>query len=108
MLQEVADAHSATPAQIALAWVIRHPAVAAIPGASSVQQVEENAAAAEIVLTDDEFDSLAIASTRCPVTVLDESPRTTSSALRHCARVGKYWSKTVFEDFRIRYFEPSD
>ncbi|HTQ92094.1 MAG TPA: aldo/keto reductase, partial [Streptosporangiaceae bacterium] len=31
-LREVADAHAATPAQIALAWVIRHPAVVAIPG----------------------------------------------------------------------------
>ena len=34
VLREVADAHSATPAQIALAWVIHHPAVVAIPGAS--------------------------------------------------------------------------
>ena len=34
-LREVADAHSVTPAQVALAWVIRHPVVAAIPGASS-------------------------------------------------------------------------
>jgi aryl-alcohol dehydrogenase-like predicted oxidoreductase len=32
-LREVADAHAATPAQIALAWAIHHPAVAAIPGA---------------------------------------------------------------------------
>jgi aryl-alcohol dehydrogenase-like predicted oxidoreductase len=37
-LREVASAHSVTAAQIALAWVIRHPAVAAIPGASSVEQ----------------------------------------------------------------------
>ena len=32
-LREVADAHAATPAQIALAWVIHRPAVVAIPGA---------------------------------------------------------------------------
>src|ERR1019366_4277460 len=50
-LREVADAHSATPAQIALAWVIRHPAVVAIPGASTVAQLESNVAAAEIDLT---------------------------------------------------------
>src|SRR5262245_50872099 len=31
-LRDVARAHSATPAQVALAWAIRHPAVAAIPG----------------------------------------------------------------------------
>jgi hypothetical protein len=37
-LREVADAHGVTPAQIALARVIRHPAVVAMPGASSVAQ----------------------------------------------------------------------
>ena len=47
VLREVADAHSATPAQVALAWVIQRPAVVAIPGASSVEQLESNVAAAE-------------------------------------------------------------
>jgi len=64
VLAEVAGAHSATPAQIALAWVIRHPAVAAIPGASSVEQLERNVAAAEIDLTDDQYQALADAATR--------------------------------------------
>src|SRR6516162_9109755 len=63
-LREVASAHSATPAQIALAWAIRRPAVVAIPGASSVEQVESNAAAAEIDLTDDECQALEAASDR--------------------------------------------
>ena len=63
-LREVADAHSATPAQIALAWVIHHPAVTAIPGASSVEQLESNAAAAEIELTDDEYQALQAAAAR--------------------------------------------
>jgi aryl-alcohol dehydrogenase-like predicted oxidoreductase len=68
-LQAVADAHSATPAQIALAWVIRNPAVVAIPGASSVEQLEHNVAAAEIDLTDEEDQTLRIASDRFnPVT----------------------------------------
>ena len=68
-LRLVADAHSATPAQIALAWVIRHPAVVAIPGASSVGQVESNAAAAGIGLTDDQYQALNEASARFrPVT----------------------------------------
>lgn len=62
VLREVAEAHSATPAQIALAWVIRHPAVVAIPGASSVGQLEANVAAAEIDLRDDEFHALDVAS----------------------------------------------
>jgi aryl-alcohol dehydrogenase-like predicted oxidoreductase len=63
-LREVADAHSATPAQIALAWVIHHPAVAAIPGASSVEQIESNAAAVDIELTDGEYQALQTASDR--------------------------------------------
>jgi len=68
-LREVADAHAATPAQIALAWVIRHPAVVAIPGASSVGQVESNAAAADIDLTEDEYQALHAAAVRFrPVT----------------------------------------
>jgi len=68
-LREVADAHTATPAQIALAWVIYHPAVVAIPGASSVGQVESNAAAADIDLTEDEYQALRAAAVRFrPVT----------------------------------------
>jgi aryl-alcohol dehydrogenase-like predicted oxidoreductase len=63
-LREVADAHSATPAQIALAWVIHRPAVVAIPGASSVEQLEGNAAAADIDLTEDEYQALHAAATR--------------------------------------------
>jgi aryl-alcohol dehydrogenase-like predicted oxidoreductase len=68
-LRTVAHAHSATPAQIALAWVIRSPAVVAIPGASSVEQLERNVAAAEIDLTDEEYQDLTDASERfSPVT----------------------------------------
>jgi len=76
VLREVAEAHSATPAQIALAWVIRHPAVAAIPGASSVEQLEHNAAAADIDLTDDQYQALAAAAARFqPITGRAAIPR---------------------------------
>ena len=54
VVRAVADAHGAQPAQIALAWLIALPRVVVIPGASSVEQVEFNAAAAEIDLTADE------------------------------------------------------
>jgi aryl-alcohol dehydrogenase-like predicted oxidoreductase len=60
-LREVADAHAATPAQIALAWVIHHPAVVAIPGASNVGQLESNVAAADIDLTEEEYQALHVA-----------------------------------------------
>jgi aryl-alcohol dehydrogenase-like predicted oxidoreductase len=79
VLRQVATAHSAAPAQIALAWVIRHPAVAAIPGASSVEQLESNVAAAEIELTDDQYQSLAAAADRF-------RPITGRAALPHLAR----------------------
>jgi len=64
VLREVADAHDATFAQVALAWVIRSQAVVAIPGASSVAQLESNAAAAEIDLTEDEWQALRDAAVR--------------------------------------------
>ena len=57
----MADAPPRPPAQIALAWVIHHPAVVAIPGASSVGQLESNIAAAEIKLADDEYRALQAA-----------------------------------------------
>jgi len=53
-LREIAAAHGATPAQVGLAWVIRRPNVVAIPGASSVEQLEANVAAADLDLTDAE------------------------------------------------------
>ena len=69
VLREVADAHHASAAQVALAWVIRHPAVTAIPGASTVEQLERNVAAADIELSDDEYAALSAASDRFrPVT----------------------------------------
>ena len=61
-LREVGAAHDATPAQVALAWVIRHSNVVAIPGASSVSQLEQNVAAADLELSDDEQQRLTAAS----------------------------------------------
>lgn len=61
VLRDMGDAHDATPAQIALAWLVHHPAVVAIPGASSLEQLEHNVAAADIVLRDDEFAALTAA-----------------------------------------------
>lgn len=57
-LRQVADAHDATSSQVALAWTVRSGNVIAIPGASSVAQVESNAAAADLVLTDTETEAL--------------------------------------------------
>jgi aryl-alcohol dehydrogenase-like predicted oxidoreductase len=61
VLREVADAHDARPAQIALAWLVALPRVVVIPGASSVGQLESNAAAADIDLAADEQAALTAA-----------------------------------------------
>jgi len=61
VLREIADAHDASPAQIALAWLVALPRVVVIPGASGVEQVESNAAAAEIDLAGDEQATLTAA-----------------------------------------------
>ena len=61
-LREVAQAHRVTPAQAALAWVVRRPNVVAIPGAKSLRQLEENAEAADIELSPDEAAALDDAS----------------------------------------------
>jgi aryl-alcohol dehydrogenase-like predicted oxidoreductase len=61
-IAEVAAAHAATPAQVALAWVLAHPNTVVIPGARTVEQLEENARAADLVLTADEVARLTRAS----------------------------------------------
>ncbi|MCV7258101.1 aldo/keto reductase [Mycobacterium shimoidei] len=61
-LQKIAAEHNATPSQLALAWLLkRSPVMLPIPGTSSVAHLEENVAAAEITLSDDEFETLAAA-----------------------------------------------
>lgn len=59
VLAEIASRHGATPAQVALAWLIRKPNIVVIPGASSVRQMEENAAAADVDLSDEENAKLS-------------------------------------------------
>jgi pyridoxine 4-dehydrogenase len=56
---EAAEAHDATPGQIALAWLLRRsPVMLPIPGTGSVEHLEENVGAAEIELTDEELATL--------------------------------------------------
>ncbi|SON63503.1 General stress protein 69 [Mycobacterium simulans] len=58
-LQKIAAAHHATPAQLAVAWLLkRSPVMLPIPGTSRVAHLEENVAAAEITLSDEEFETL--------------------------------------------------
>jgi diketogulonate reductase-like aldo/keto reductase len=57
-LREVAKRHDATPAQIAIAWGLRHPHVISIPKAVDPAHVRENAAAGEIVLTEEDLAAI--------------------------------------------------
>ena len=60
VLNEVAQAHRATPKQIALAWLLqRSPMMLPIPGTSSIEHLEENIAAASVRLTEEEYERLA-------------------------------------------------
>jgi aryl-alcohol dehydrogenase-like predicted oxidoreductase len=102
VLRDVAQAHGATPAQIALAWVIRHPSVAAIPGASSVGQLESNVAAAEILLADDEYEALRAASQQFREFGRPWPPRgRMRSELKHCVRAARYLAKTAWHDLKV-------
>jgi pyridoxine 4-dehydrogenase len=59
-VEEIADAHDATPAQVALAWLLQDTAVTIpIPGTSSLEHLEENVAARDLSLTDAELAALA-------------------------------------------------
>jgi len=57
-LQAIAERRSATPVQIALAWVLRQPGVYAIPKAARVEHVRENAGALDIELAADELHEI--------------------------------------------------
>ncbi|MDI5976031.1 aldo/keto reductase [Amycolatopsis magusensis] len=60
VLEQAAKDHGSSPAQLALAWLLRRsPVVLPIPGTRSVAHLEENVAAAQIDLTDAEFEALS-------------------------------------------------
>lgn len=61
VLRNVADRHGATPAQVALAWVLRQNAVIAVPKAGTPAHVRENRAALDIRLTHQDLDDLNLA-----------------------------------------------
>jgi aryl-alcohol dehydrogenase-like predicted oxidoreductase len=56
---DAAERHDATPGQVALAWLLaRSPVMLPIPGTGSVEHLEENAAAAELRLDEDELEAI--------------------------------------------------
>lgn len=57
-LNEIAERHGATPAQVALAFLLRRPGVIVIPKAATQGHVQTNAAAASLRLEDADFETL--------------------------------------------------
>jgi pyridoxine 4-dehydrogenase len=68
-LQRIAAEHDATASQLALAWLLkRSPVMLPIPGTSKVSHLEQNVAAAEIELSDEEFETLSRAGSESSAT----------------------------------------
>jgi aryl-alcohol dehydrogenase-like predicted oxidoreductase len=60
VLNQVAQAHHASPTQVALAWLLwRSPVILPIPGTSSIEHLEQNVAASSVRLRDEEYYELA-------------------------------------------------
>jgi aryl-alcohol dehydrogenase-like predicted oxidoreductase len=59
LLRRIADAKAATPAQVALAWLLaQRPWIVPIPGTTKLHRLEENLAAAELRLTPADLDNI--------------------------------------------------
>src|SRR3979490_979732 len=60
VLNQIAQAHRASPTQVALAWLLRRsPIMLPIPGTSSIGHLEENVAATSVRLTDEDYQMLS-------------------------------------------------
>lgn len=60
MLNRIAQAHRASPTQVALAWLLRRsPNMLPIPGTSSIEHLEQNVAAASLRLAEEEYEKLS-------------------------------------------------
>lgn len=66
-LRQLGEKHKCTPAQICLAWLVAHDQVIAIPKAGNINHINENAAAAAIVLSRNDFEEISKVFTPRPV-----------------------------------------
>jgi pyridoxine 4-dehydrogenase len=59
-LNQIAQSHHASPTQVALAWLLRRsPMMLPIPGTSSIEHLEQNVAAASLLVTDEDYQTLS-------------------------------------------------
>jgi aryl-alcohol dehydrogenase-like predicted oxidoreductase len=70
LLTDVAGRHDATPAQVALAWLLaQHESIVPIPGTTKLHRLQENTAAADLQLTADELAELTTGADHIDLTV---------------------------------------
>ena len=69
-IKKVGARHNARPAQIALAWLLRHPDLVVIPKASKPEHIRQNRAALDIELTDQDLKELDQAFRKIPLEML--------------------------------------
>jgi len=68
LLEQIAAQHNATPAQIALAWLLaQKPWIVPIPGSRKLERLEENIGSADIALTEDDLREIANAMSQITV-----------------------------------------
>ena len=68
LVREISVAHDATPAQVALAWLLaQRPSIVPIPGTRRLQRLDENIAAADVDLSGDDLATLGDAAARIGV-----------------------------------------
>jgi pyridoxine 4-dehydrogenase len=102
-LGAVGQSHSATPAQVALAWLLqRSPVMLPIPGTSSVEHLEQNVGAAHLVLSDEDNERLDAVNPKLS-SILDKLGKPLSAKGRARVRgaaglLRKLWSKLRFWD----------
>ena len=59
LIRKLAEENKATPAQISMAWMLcKKPYIVPIPGTRKIERMEENAKAADILLTKEQVDAL--------------------------------------------------
>jgi aryl-alcohol dehydrogenase-like predicted oxidoreductase len=68
LLNQIARRKNATPAQIALAWLLaQNPWIVPIPGTTKIHRLEENIGSASVELTSDDLDEINAAASKIPI-----------------------------------------
>lgn len=68
LLTQIAQRKGATPAQIALAWLLaQKPWIVPIPGTTKIHRLEENIGSASVELTSDDLDEINAAGSKIPI-----------------------------------------